>query len=84
MSLLAEAEDCGNNIGQESDFGNVEYKLKLVSVTADRFQHLITQMKWRLDEGNNEAMYEIGVEDNGFCRGICDTELEETLDNLRR
>ena len=31
--------------------GNVEYKLKLGNLTPDRFQHLLTQMKWRMKEG---------------------------------
>lgn len=32
----------------ESDFGNIEYKLKLVDPTYDRVEHLTTQMKYRL------------------------------------
>lgn len=31
--------------------GNVEYKLKLGNLSQDRFQHLLTQMKWRMKEG---------------------------------
>ena len=31
--------------------GNIEYKLKLVSPTSARLEHLVTQMKWRLREG---------------------------------
>ncbi len=31
----------------------------------ERLEHLITQMKWRLGEGLGEAIYEVGVEDNG-------------------
>ena len=30
-----------------------------------RFDELVTQMKWRLSEGNGEAIYEIGVHDSG-------------------
>ena len=41
--------------------GNVEYKLKLVEPTDSRFEHLVTQMKWRLREGQGEAIYEIGM-----------------------
>lgn len=40
--------------------GNVEYKLKLVDPSESRFEHLVTQMKWRLREGQGEAIYEIG------------------------
>ena len=42
--------------------GNTEYKLKLVDPTPERIQHLTTQLKWRLAEGSNEAIYEVGVQ----------------------
>lgn len=35
----------------ELEEGNVEYKLKLVRPSCSRFEHLVTQMKWRLREG---------------------------------
>lgn len=31
----------------EIEQGNVEYKLHLVNPTEERFQHLVTQLKWR-------------------------------------
>jgi len=31
--------------------GNIEYKLKLINPSQSRFEHLVTQMKWRLREG---------------------------------
>lgn len=36
----------------EPQQGNVEYKLKLINPSPNRLQQLITQMKWRLEEGN--------------------------------
>ena len=36
----------------ECEEGNVEYKLKLINPSESRFEHLVTQMKWRLREGN--------------------------------
>ena len=54
----------------EPQQGNVEYKLKLVNPTEQRLEHLVTQMKWRLREGQGEAIYEIGVEDNGLMTGL--------------
>ncbi|KAF9951812.1 GTP binding protein [Mortierella alpina] len=27
--------------------GNIEYKLKLIATAPDRFEHLVTQLKWR-------------------------------------
>lgn len=68
----------------EPQMGNVEYKLKLVNPSRLRFQHLVTQMKWRLREGHGEAIYEIGVEDSGLLTGLSDTEMDASLDTLER
>lgn len=68
----------------EVEVGNVEYKLKLVDPTPSRIEHLVTQMKWRLKEGEGEAIYEIGVEDNGIISGLPHEELESSLDTLRQ
>ena len=35
----------------EPQQGNIEYKLKLVNPSSHRLEHLVTQMKWRLREG---------------------------------
>jgi len=68
----------------EVEVGNVEYKLKLVDPTPSRLEHLVTQMKWRLREGDGEAIYEIGVEDNGIISGLQKEELESSLATLKR
>ncbi|VDP14863.1 unnamed protein product [Soboliphyme baturini] len=68
----------------EDDEGNVEYKLKLINPSPSRFQHLVTQLKWRLREGQGEAIYEIGVEDNGTCTGLTATDLAMSLSTLKR
>lgn len=39
-------------------------------------------MKWRLEEGEGEAIYEIGVEDNGLLVGLTDQELTASLNTL--
>ena len=39
-------------------------------------------MKWRLQEGEGEAIYEIGVGDNGMCVGLTGEELESSLKTL--
>lgn len=49
-----------------------------------RVEHLVTQMKWRLEEGEGEAIYEIGVEDNGLLVGLTEEELTASLDTLNR
>ena len=47
--------------------------------SATRIEHLVTQMKWRLQEGGGEAIYEIGVEDNGTLAGLTKEELDCSL-----
>uniref|UniRef100_A0A1B6CL06 Tr-type G domain-containing protein n=1 Tax=Clastoptera arizonana TaxID=38151 RepID=A0A1B6CL06_9HEMI len=66
----------------EPQLGNIEYKLKLVNPSKLRFEHLVTQMKWRLREGHGEAIYEIGVEDSGLLTGLSYNELTASLDTL--
>jgi len=51
-------EDC---LPPEPEQGNIEYKLKLINPSSQRFEHLVTQMKWRLREGQGEAIYRIGI-----------------------
>jgi hypothetical protein len=63
--LVEETRLNGSHLPPEPEFGNVEYKLKLISPSKHRFDHLVTQLKWRLNEGNGEAIYEIGVTDSG-------------------
>lgn len=57
--------------------------MKLIDPPATRFEHLVTQMKWRLQEGLGEAIYEIGVEDNGSCSGLNETDMEKSLHTLK-
>lgn len=72
-----------SSLPPEPQMGNIEYKLKLVNPTNQRLEHLVTQMKWRLREGQGEAIYEIGVEDNGLMTGLSDEDMESSLDTLR-
>ncbi|GBL74989.1 GTP-binding protein 2 [Araneus ventricosus] len=68
----------------EAAEGNVEYKLKLVNPSKSRFEHLVTQMKWRLREGQGEAIYTIGVSDGGKLIGLDEEEMQESLNTLYR
>lgn len=49
--------------GREHDDGNVEYKLLLKDWAPDssRFQQLVSQLQFRLSEGNGECFYYIGA-----------------------
>ncbi len=40
-------------------------------------------MKWRLQEGFGEAIYEIGVEDNGSCCGLSEDDMIKSLNTLK-
>lgn len=68
----------------EIEEGNNEYKFKLTDLSDDQFIHRITQLNWRLNEGGDEAVYEIGVEDDGNPLGLSSEDLEESLANLKR
>ncbi|XP_077379330.1 GTP-binding protein 2-like isoform X1 [Festucalex cinctus] len=68
----------------EAEEGNIEYKLKLVNPTQYRFEHLATQLKWRLQEGRGEAVYQIGVEDNGLLVGLSQADMAASIGTLRK
>ena len=72
------------NLGPEKDDGNIEYKWKLNNLTQNRIEELITQMNYRLIEGNGEAIYEIGVKDDGFPIGVTDELMKESIKNLEK
>ncbi|KAK3803793.1 hypothetical protein RRG08_026028 [Elysia crispata] len=82
QSVRATVAEMPSALPPEEEEGNVEYKLKLVNPSEFRIEHLVTQMKWRLEEGHGEAIYEIGVEDNGFLAGLTDDDLEASLSTL--
>ena len=71
-----------DKISEEDDYGNIEYKLKLVDSSSERVQHLATQMKFRLEEGSGEAFYKIGYEDNGTPNGLNKEDFFLTLSTL--
>ena len=77
-----ETLELNNSLPPEVEKGNIEYKLKLIDPNPTRFEHLVTQMKWRLQEGLGEAIYEIGVEDNGSLFGLDEIEMKKSLETL--
>uniref|UniRef100_A0A0N4ZP90 Tr-type G domain-containing protein n=1 Tax=Parastrongyloides trichosuri TaxID=131310 RepID=A0A0N4ZP90_PARTI len=72
-----------DSLPPENEYGNVEYKARLINISDVRVKHLVTQMKWRLEEGKGEAIYEIGVEDDGSISGLNDYELEQSLNTMK-
>lgn len=67
----------------EKYFGNIEYKRKITNKNSFRIEELITQMNFRLNEGNGIAYYYIGVDDDGSIYNITKDELEESFNNLK-
>lgn len=73
----------GKQLAPEVEEGNREYKLMLTNLTYEQLTHRVTQLNWRLNEGNGEAFYLVGVEDNGNQLGLTEAEMTETLLNLQ-
>eukprot|EP00117_Sycon_ciliatum_P021435 scpid44910/ scgid18785/ GTP-binding protein 2; GTP-binding-like protein 2 len=76
-------EESPSCVPPEPQEGNIEYKLKLVSPSPLRIVHLVTQLKWRLREGQGEAIYEIGVEDSGALAGLVNEDMNSSLNTLQ-
>lgn len=66
----------------EKEFGNIEYKSSLVSKSQDRIQGIASQMRFRVDQGDGEAIYVIGVYDDGSPVGVTDNNFTESFNNL--
>ena len=54
----------------ESYWGNIEYKQGFMHMTPKKIKKYATQLKFRVIEGNGNAVYIIGVKDNGDIMGI--------------
>jgi len=70
------------NIGEEKYFGNIEYKRTISDKGGERIKHLTTQLNFRLIEGKGQAIYRIGVEDDGTPLGINDHNLIGSISNF--
>lgn len=70
-------------LSRESEEGNIEYKLKVIKPDEEKLEKLASQMRYRLREGGGEAIYEIGVSDDGVILGLLEEEIKETLKWLR-
>ena len=67
---------------EEIDYGNIEFKLKIINSTPQKIEKLSTQMKFRLQEGQGQCIYEIGIEDNGNPLGLSEEELKISIATL--
>ena len=71
-----------NKLNEEEFNGNIEYKQYLFDLSKKRITKLATQMDFRLREGEGEAIYYIGVNDNGYTEGLQLDLLQSSLNNL--
>lgn len=58
--------------------------MKLVNPSQEKTESLITQMKYRIQEGNGEAIYEIGIEQDGNPLGLCKKDMYSSLSKTLR
>eukprot|EP00474_Spongospora_subterranea_P001419 CRZ01877.1 hypothetical protein [Spongospora subterranea] len=79
ISLSCTDETVQQHLGLEDDGGCIEFKYVLFDVSDDRLDHLCTQMNYRLSEGCGQAIYEIGIRDNGEPTGLNNSELKSSI-----
>ena len=73
-----------SKLDPEIEEGNVEYKRYLINLSDTRYQQLLTQLKWRLSEGNGEAIYYIGVNDDGNYFKLTNEQQQESIKNIKK
>ncbi|MFB6242648.1 MAG: GTPBP1 family GTP-binding protein, partial [Halobaculum sp.] len=69
----------------EEEGGNVEFKTRLtrdVHLGDGRMESLVAQLRHRVLSGDGEALYVVGVTDEGGIAGIAPDEFSETMDVL--
>ena len=71
-----------DNLEQEKDDGNIEYKRELLNLDEETVNRRMTQMKYRIYEGLGEALYFIGVADDGSLIGLNEEEYKQSALNL--
>jgi len=78
-------DELARSLRPEPPEGNVEYKRRLChGREGARFQELVTQLLWRVSEGDGEALYQLGIDDDGTAVGLNDEEYATSVDTLRR
>ncbi len=70
------------DITKDGERRNIEFKENLereYHLKKDRIQRLASQMKYRMEKGDGEAVYFLGVDDDGNLVGLTDDKMEESL-----
>lgn len=71
-----------HDITKHGERENIEFKENLKKdyhLKKDRKQRLASQMKFRMERGDGEAIYFIGVDDDGNLVGLPDEDMDESL-----
>ena len=55
-----------------------------MNISDERFEHLLSQMQWRLSEGQGKAIYRLGVTDSGEQVGLPAVELDSSIETVRQ
>jgi len=74
------------NMPPEDDEGTVEYKLRLTNLSESQIGHRASQLQYRLGNADHygQAIYIIGVSDDGFAVGLQRPEMTESIDNMKK
>lgn len=76
-------QEDNNKIEPEDDEGSVEYKVQLLDDRQEKVSHIVSQMRYRVDEGRGEATYLLGVSDDGTLEGLTDDDYMKTREILQ-
>ena len=71
-----------NQLPEEIEEGNIEYKLKIIPDNNSRLMSLSSQLRWRCNEGRGMAIYLLGISDKGRVLGITTDGLDKSIHNL--
>jgi len=69
-------------LSPENDDGNIEYKRHLYDLKGIKLEKLVSQMQFRMREGNGVCYYCLGVNDNGTIYNMTNLEKIETIENI--
>ena len=68
----------------EHDYGNVEYKAHMNRLVGVKRHRYISQIKYRIMEGEGVAYYVIGVRDDGKVIGLPRSNVERSLQTFMK
>lgn len=73
-----------NIFSDEDYYGKVEYKRYFNTKNKIRIQNYITQLNFRMNEGNGSCIYLVGVNDDGSVHGLDDDLYDENIDFIKK